>query len=280
MKIITYLGYFGRLRSLLGYRAASLFAAKHLLNKVNPPKDGRLASVPVGSYVFYFPSIDYFVGLFTEIFFKETYYLDATKKPIHVIDCGANIGMSLLYIKTRAPRAKVACYEPNPAARAILEKNVTANKWNDDVKIFPYALGKKKKTVQFFVDDVHATSSGGSTAPHQKNKSRGLESYDVEMVPLSPTITSTIDFLKIDIEGGEFDLLEELAASKKMNQVKAVQLEYHYIPGFFTRPLSELLDLLENEGYHTFVESNTPPHRIIGHDTWHTYMVFAWRPKQ
>lgn len=68
-----------------------------------------------------------------------------------MIDCGANIGVSLLYIKIRAPRARVSCFEPNPAARAVIEKNITANNLEKDVQIFPYALGKKKVRQNFLL---------------------------------------------------------------------------------------------------------------------------------
>lgn len=277
MKLSRSIGYFSQLRSLLGFRAACAFALSHLWNKLNPPCGGKLAHVPIGPYVFYFPSLDYFVGLFTEIFFKETYYLALTQKSIRVIDCGTNIGVSLLYIKIRAPRAQVLCFEPNPAAREVLEKNIEANKWGKEVKVLPYALGKEKGTVDFFVEEKEATSSGGSIGRHRKNTSRGLNSYPVKMDILSHYIENNIDFLKVDIEGAEFEVLEELKTERKLPLVAALQLEYHYIPGFFTRPLSELLALLESEGFRTFVESNTPPHKIVGRDAWHTYMVFAWR---
>lgn len=277
MKLLRFAGYFSQLRALIGFRATVAFTLQHLKNKLFPPHKGSLASVPVGPYVFYFPSLDYFVGLFTEIFFKETYYLFKTHELIRAIDCGANIGVSLLYIKIRAPQARVLCFEPNPAARAVLEKNIEANGWGKDVQVFPYALGKKKGATDFFVDDKEATSSGGSIARHQKNKSHGLDSYKVKVDTLSHYIDRDIALLKIDIEGGEFDVLEELVATGKLNSVATIQLEYHYIPGFFTRPLSDMLALLESNGFRAFVGSNTLPHRVVGRDAWHTYMVFAWR---
>lgn len=276
MKFSRYIGYFSHLCALLGLRAAIAFTLAHMRNKISPPNGGRLASIPVGPYIFYFPFLDHFVGLFTEIFFKETYYLASTQEPISVIDCGANIGMSLLYIKIRAPHARVRCFEPNPAARAVLEKNIKANNW-EGVQVFPYALGKKKGTTEFFVTDKVATSSDGSVAHYLKERGRVLNSYTVDVDTLSRHIDREVDLLKIDIEGPEFDVLEELIAHNKLRHVVAIQLEYHYIPGFFTRPLSDMLVLLESGGFHTFVESTAPPHRIVNHDTLHTYMVFAWR---
>jgi FkbM family methyltransferase len=275
MKLFQYMRYFAKLSLLIGGTSAVAFSIKHLWNKFLPPKNGSFASVPIGPFRFYFTSIDFFVGLFTEIFFKETYYLDATLEPLQAIDCGANIGVSLLYIKLRAPNARVLCFEPNPAARTVLEKNIAANGWNKNVSVLPYALGKQKGQTEFYVDAKEATTSGGSTAAHKKNKNQELNSYPVEVEPLSQYLHKPVDLLKIDIEGGELDVLEE--AKDSLGLVQSVQLEYHYIPGFFTRPLSDVLTLLQNAGFHTYVESNIPPHKVIGKESWHTYMVFAWR---
>ena len=277
MRFFRVIRYFSRLRALLGFRAACAFSWAHIWNKINPPRDGKLASVPVGAYMFYFPSLAYFEGLFTEIFFKETYYLASTQKAIQVIDCGANIGVSLLYIKIRAPHARVLCFEPNPAARAVLEKNIAANGWGKEVRVFPYALGKTKGSTEFFVEGQEATSSGGGVARHIKKKGQILNAYTVDVDVLSAYITSAIDFLKIDIEGGEFDVLEELIMHNKLQHVAQLQLEYHYIPGFFTRPLQEMTSLLETQGFHTFVRSTAPPHQVIGRDIMQTSMIFARR---
>ena len=277
MKLLRFIGYFSQLSALIGPRGASVFAVAFLYRKTFPPREGELATISVGPYTFHFPSVVYFEGLFTEIFFKETYYLARTDKPIRVIDCGANIGVSLLYIKIRAPGARVMCFEPNPAARAVLGKNIAENNWGNDVQVFPYALGKKKGSVEFFVENKVATSSGGSVTKHLEKRGRNLDSSMVEVDILSHYIEGPIDFLKIDIEGGEFDVLEELIAHNTLRYVAQVQLEYHYIPEFFTRTLNEMLTLLETNGFHTFVRSAAMPHQIVGHDTMHTYMIFAWR---
>lgn len=277
MKFLKYIGHFSQLSALIGLRGAVAFSLRHIWNKFNPPCDGKLANVPVGPYVFYFPSLAYFEGLFTEIFLKEAYYLEPTQEPIAAIDCGANIGVALLYIKIRAPRAQVLCFEPNPAARAVLEKNIAANKWEHEVTVIPYALGKEKGTTDFFVEEKEATSSGGSVVRYQKNKTSRSNSYTVEVDTLSSYINDAVDFLKMDIEGPEFDVLEELAGQNKLRSVSTLQLEYHYIPGFFTRPLSEMLSLLEKNGFRTFVQATAPPHKVVGHETSHAYMIFVWR---
>lgn len=272
------MSHFLALRALFGTRAGVAFAFAYLVHKLSPPNKGQLASIPVGPYVFYFPSLDLFAGLFTEIFLNETYYLPRSKEPLCIIDCGANIGVSLLYFKSRVPNAHVTCFEPNPAARAVLEKNIAANGWQNDVTVVPVALGKEKGVVQFFVDEAVAASSGGSVANHTGKQGRSQHSYAVDVDVLSSHIDGAVDLLKIDIEGPEFDVLEELRDSDKLGKVASIQLEYHYFPGSFTRKLSEMLALLETAGFRTFTEPTRKPHHVVGRDTAHAYMVFAWRP--
>jgi FkbM family methyltransferase len=277
MKLLRFAGYFIKLCAVIGFFASIRFTVRHILNRIRPAREGKLASVPVGPYVFYFPSLAFFESIFTEIFFKGTYYLDKTNEPIQAIDCGANIGVSLLYIKTRAPLARVICFEPNPAARAVLEKNIEANHWESTVQVFPYALGSEKGAADFFVDDTEATSSSGSTAGYEKNKKGDLNSYTVAVDILSHYIESKVDFLKIDIEGGEFDVLEELTVQNALRYVNALQLEYHYIPQFQTRQLRDLIALLQSAGFSTFVQPNTHSDQMVLRNSWHTYMVFARR---
>lgn len=277
VKLFRYISHFLALRALFGIRAAVAFAFAYLVHKLSPPSKGGLASIPVGPYVFYFPSLDLFAGLFTEIFLNGTYYLPCSKEPLRIIDCGANIGVSLLYFKSRAPNARITCFEPNPAARAVLEKNIAANGWQNDVTVVPVALGKEKGVVQFFVDEAVAASSGGSVANHTGKQGRSQHSYTVDVDILSPHIGGAVDLLKIDIEGPEFEVLEELRDSHKLSKVASIQLEYHYFPGSFTRKLSEMLALLESAGFRTFAEPTAKPHRVVGRDTMHAYMVFAWR---
>jgi FkbM family methyltransferase len=269
--------YFSSLCKLVGPWGTTRFIATHLFYRAFPPREGKLAKIRLGEYVFYFSSTHLFIGLFKEIFFNESYYLEPTDAPIRVIDAGANIGVALLYVKCRAPKAYVICFEPNPAARAVLEKNIEANRWEKDVRVYPYALGKAQGTVDFFVEEDMPTSGGGSLTTYLSTKQRSLVSYKVEVRRLSDFIEEGIDLLKIDTEGAEFDILDEIVASQKINLIANVQLEYHYNPEYFKRPLSALLTLLEKAGFKTFVVPTTTLRANIYRDAANQYMVFAWR---
>ena len=268
-----FLGYFTYLQKSFGFYGAVLFMFYYMLARLRGDRQGRLHYIPLGPYAFYFPSVLYFAGLFNEIFFKEEYYLDPTDASLRVLDCGANIGISLLYIKLRVPNARVTCFEPNPAARAVLEKNIQANSWQDSVEVFPYALGVTAGKAQFTTGTID-TDSGGRLVPNAHRNAQ--DSYEVSVEPLSRFIIAPIDFLKIDIEGAEFDVLEEAAAAGVLHNVSYIQLEYHDEPGVFDRPLSDMLRLLETEGFTTAVHSPIHPH-LMKNGWRRNCIVYAWR---
>ncbi len=58
-----------------------------------------------------------------------------------------------------------------------------------------------------------------------KQKSRGIK---VKTVKLSTYIHKPVDLLKIDTEGAELEILQDLYhTSKKFNLIKNIVLEYH-----------------------------------------------------
>jgi FkbM family methyltransferase len=242
-----------------------------------PPRKGALATIPIGPYSFSFSNIHDFAGLFSEIFLNETYYIPKTTTSPVVIDAGANIGVSLLYIKLQAPGAVVTCFEPNPSARRVLEENIRHNSWQTSVSVVPAALGATTGTTTLFVSERADTSSDASVANYLKEKGRKLNSFEVPVEVLSKYVAENTDLLKLDIEGPEFDVLRELKQSGALSRIKAIQMEYHYIPNHFETPLGELLQFLTQAGFTSFVESIAKPHTIVGKNTSHAYMVFAWR---
>jgi FkbM family methyltransferase len=262
----------------LGYPASIRFALSYLLLKILSPGIQKIRTLRVGPYLFSFENIDDFIGLFTEIFLKEAYVLARTHEAITVMDCGANIGVSLLYFKLRAPNAQVTCFEPNPGARSILEKNIQQNGWGKSVTVVPCALGSKTGTTTLFVKHTTASGSDASVANYFDTTKGPVSSISVDVVTLSSFIETQVDLLKIDIEGPELEVLEEVAHAGKLAMVSEIQLEYHYIKDHFTRPLVDMLTLLEKAGFMTFVESIALPHHVLHTHKNHAYMVFAWRP--
>ncbi|MFZ2500411.1 MAG: FkbM family methyltransferase [Minisyncoccia bacterium] len=271
-----FLGYFSYLRTHFGLRGAIVFMLFYGIARILGDHRRRLHRIPVGPYVFYFPLVAFFAGLFNEIFFNEEYFLEKTDSAIRVIDGGANIGVSLLYIKLQAPNAHVICIEPNPAAQIVLEKNITTNGWEKSVTIIRSALGKSTGTADFFLLADTDTDSSGSLIQKSGLKEK-RRSFTVPVEPLSHHITEPIDFLKLDIEGAEFDVMDDLQTSGCLARIKHIQLEYHDEPDSPANSLSSMLQRLEHEGFKTAVRSIVSASDVISRHWRRNGMIYAWR---
>src|SRR3989344_6241937 len=57
--------------------------------------------------------LDYwaFLGMFEEIFIQKQYYFDSRNRRPLIVDCGSNIGLSVVFFKILYPEAKIIAFE-------------------------------------------------------------------------------------------------------------------------------------------------------------------------
>ncbi len=203
------------------------------------------------SFTISYPDRDMFFGVASEIFFRNMYGLKkAPLQPVtHVVDCGANIGLSVLYFAWQYPKAHITCFEPNPEALVYLKKNIEDNHLAN-VTVLPYALGRENKEVAFYVDaDALGSSSASAT---RGNEVLADERQKVLMVPmrkLSEYVEQPIDILKVDIEGAEGEVFEELEEAGKLDLVRRMFIEYHFDNEHMTFPLGKFLSIFDRAGF-------------------------------
>lgn len=212
------------------------------------------------------------VHLYREIFVHGTYYFrSASSNPV-IFDCGANIGVATLFFKSLYPAAKLECFEPDPRSFDLLEHNVATNNLQD-VTLHKVALWDEDTDVQFFTDSANPGSLLMSTNAHRLSGSP----ISVPARRLSSFITGDVDFLKLDVEGAELRVLQELAHSGKIGCIRQMVVEYHHkIPGE-PSAMSSFLHVLEESGFEyqivTYGFSVAVPERF------QDIMVYAYRPK-
>lgn len=61
-----------------------------------------------------------FYILYKDIFIKRIYHFEAQRPDPLILDCGSNIGMSILYFKHVYPKARIIGFEPDPAIYPML----------------------------------------------------------------------------------------------------------------------------------------------------------------
>ncbi|HOF06721.1 MAG TPA: FkbM family methyltransferase [Bacteroidales bacterium] len=102
----------------------------------------------------------------------------------------------------------------------------------DKVKVFNIGLGAKYDEVDLFV-----TSEGSSIYKKKGNTTKIIINDAIEF--FKKESIHKIDLMKINIEGGEYDLLEYLINEGIINKINNIQVQFHYfIPNSWQRMAS------------------------------------------
>jgi len=160
--------------------------------------DSRLMPALMPSYLAEIRRLDRIVGLETS----------------SVLDVGANVGQFAATLSWRFPEARVWSFEPNRDIYPLLERNAAQSpNWN----VLPWGIAERDEEVNLWA--VDGKSAQGSV--FRQNATAGLRAAEpiaqiVSMRCLSDEvieeigIPSTVDLVKIDVEGAEDAALKGL----------------------------------------------------------------------
>ena len=186
-----------------------------------------------------FSNLHYLMG---EIFVKNEYFFVAdTTKPI-ILDCGSNIGVSVIYFKYLYPDSHIYAFEPDPETFRLLEKNVKSNNLTH-VTLHNCALSDKEHEIDFYIS--HEPGSLMMSALKGRMSDTKIR---VKAISLGEFISGKdIDFMKMDIEGSEGKVLMDIVRRGEVSHIKELIMEYHNNISDNTIPLSKILELLETQ---------------------------------
>jgi len=242
--------------------------AKYKLRRVLPVRSLRGESIC--GFRLECPEYGALAFLFEEIFLRRDYeFTAAIERPL-IFDCGSNIGMSVAYFKRLYPEARVVAFEPCKESFDVLSRNVQANRWGG-IELHNVALHRAEQPVEFFVSPTSPTSLTNCSGAGQVAGTARM----VPGVPLSKFISEPVDFLKMDIEGAEAEVLEELAESGRMPLVREMVVEYHHHTDRSEDRLSRTLRLLEENGFGYQIRST--PWQAFTRETFQDLLIRAYR---
>lgn len=158
----------------------------------------------------------------------DAYLFSELQKGDIAIDCGANVGkVTKLMAETGA---KVHAFEPDPNAFRVLSE--TCAKLSS-VTLHPCAVSKTEGNMNLYFREEQPldpiTYSVGSTLLASKTDVDASHHVSVPVVSLSKFIKGfeRIRLLKIDIEGAECDVLEDLLEKKLVQKIDLLLVETH-----------------------------------------------------
>ena len=213
-----------------------------LMLRIGSRKRYKETKLKIQNYNLWLADGSSFLWQFYEIFFKEIYCFESQSNNPIILDCGANVGTSVLYFKKLFPNAIVHAYEPDPNIFKILEHNVKINKLKG-VELYEAAVWKEAGSLNF-------GSEGSDSGSFRTDASKIIS---VKTIRLKDVIGSFdhIDFLKIDIEGAEVEVLKD--CQEMLANVKHLFVEFH---SFYTeeQDLQVILDVLTKSGFRYYLE--------------------------
>jgi FkbM family methyltransferase len=156
----------------------------------------------------------------------------------NVVDVGAGLGdFALLAASRVGERGRVYAFEPLPESYALLEHNLRINQVQN-VHLFAYALAGCHCRLSL-VEAPEAVK----TATVWAEGSREVEAWSLEEA-LEPL--EVCQFLKMDCEGGEYDILLR-AADGALEKIERICLEYHDNVTAFSH--QDLMRFLQDKGF-------------------------------
>lgn len=211
------------------------------INKISPESEGTTTLFEKN---FCYSHGNAFLHLIDEIFEDEVYkFISETDHPF-IIDCGANIGVSILYFKKLYPKAKILGFEPD---EKIFNKLVVNIKLVDDLN----NIELRKEAVWIEDTELSFYSEGGVAGSSVVDYSNKKNVVKVQAVDLKKYLLRTVDFLKIDIEGAENQVIFDIAPH--LGTVKNLFLEYHGLTGS-PQNLGDVLNVIKEAGFDYYIK--------------------------
>lgn len=164
--------------------------------------------------------------IYKEVFASKVYtnsIIDIFENDV-VFDIGANVGVfSIFAAMTKGVR--VFSFEPDQNNYRILKNNISKNNLNN-IKSYDYAVGAKteKRLLKL------ATIFGGHTVAKKDETHLENSTLSIEMKSIVDIINELeikqIDFLKMDCEGAEGEIIKALIPDKIRN-IQKIAMEFH-----------------------------------------------------
>jgi FkbM family methyltransferase len=218
------------------------------LKRLSALAPGQPATTTLFGFPFEITDGRSFVGLYNTFFRRQINRFSAAGPRPRIIDCGANIGVSVAWWKSAFPEADITAFEADPEIFAVLERNCAH--W-PNVTAINAAVWDRDGQVSF-----RAKGGEGGHLSHFSQASQAAL-VTVPCVRLRSFLAQPCSFLKIDIEGAEIDVIRDCADA--FGLVERLFVEYH---SFTSRPqrLAETIACLEGAGFrlHVHVEMPSP----------------------
>jgi FkbM family methyltransferase len=168
------------------------------------------------------------------------------KDGMTIFDVGANIGEYAEYISALKNNLELHCFEPSKNTFIKLQKRISLDKGQNKFHLNNYGLSNIDEELELHIYN----ETGGSNSIYfndqfsdnkdivkkEKIRLRKLDDY------IKENKIKKIDFLKIDVEGHESNVINGCVESLKSGIIKSIQFEYN---NYWFKSDTKLLEMLK-----------------------------------
>jgi FkbM family methyltransferase len=137
-----------------------------------------------------------------------------------VMDVGGDTGGWAMEIHERY-KPRLYIYEPNPRSVEVLRERFKGL----NAEIFPFGLGSSNQTCQLS-DDGMGSSVYEASLNYDMASKFDIRIRDVREV-FDESNLAEVDLIKINIEGGEYDLLPRLIETGLVSRCRIIRVQFH-----------------------------------------------------
>jgi len=248
------------------YKEKSLKYLKYFFIKAKPNKKYRIFGL-----VIRFPEN---AGNAKEVYTQlESFSYESAFRHIYpkqakvLIDCGASYGIISARFATLFPNAKIISIEPNPVAVKYASSLFKENQLN--IELLNIAVSDRNGRFPLFVNPDHLESASFMPNARNRHGKRYLVKCKDFVELLRERNITSVDFLKMDIEGSEFNVLKNLNSARMLEMFKNMFIEIHVDYNRLSdTKFSDILHILELNGFYFKIQSTGSDSRYSRHLLW------------
>jgi FkbM family methyltransferase len=176
-----------------------------------------------------------------------------------IIDIGAHKGYFSTFASFKAKKGKVYSFEPLESNYNILKKNLEINKC---INVVPFQLGiSGAKGIRKLYISPDSSAGISLVKDWLEDDRRKIDSFRINCITLRDIFSlchiEKIDFLKIDCEGAEYEILSD-ASVESLAKISRISMEFHQIRGL---KVNTIKNFLKKNGFSVRVKD---PENTIG----------------
>lgn len=177
-----------------------------------------------------------------------------TGKPV-LFDVGGNIGEYTIYLKNIFPEANIFTFEPNPKAFAVMKEKLAefSNVTCENIGLGSTVGSEKMFSYSKLENSAFGTLSRAALSDLYKMNDQIEEiNFSINTIDnyCAQRNISRIDFLKIDTEGQELNVLKGAEQMIKNNKIKIIQFEFNDFNVYYRIFLKDFYSLLKNYNFY------------------------------